>query len=238
MNALVVKDVSKRYKHGNGVENISFNVKKGHILALCGGNGAGKSTLLEIIIGQLEADKGTVTFFEQLDGNKKPFSYMPDDLEFPSQLTAKEVLNFLASLHGIEAKIAEQKLAEVGLEKEKEKRIRQYSKGMRQRLAFAQSLLADAPILILDEPTNGLDPYWVKKWKDRILKEKERGRTIIFSTHLLSIVEEIADDVLFLYQGEMILSGEVATIRKEKGGCPLEDIFFAKIEEIVQASMT
>lgn len=238
MDALIVKDVSKRYKHGNGIENISFNVKKGHVLALCGGNGAGKSTLLEIIIGQLKADHGTVQFYDEIEKGKKPFTYMPDDLEFPDQLTAKEVIEFLAHLHDIPAKVARKRLEEVGLEKEKGKRIRQYSKGMKQRLAFAQSLLSDAPILILDEPTNGLDPYWVKKWKDRIIEEKERGRTIIFSTHLLPIVEEIADDVLFLYQGEMILSGEVATIRDQENGRTLEEIFFAKIEEIEQASMT
>ncbi len=227
---ITIDKVSKLYKGGNGLRELSLNVREGEILALCGGNGAGKSTLIQLLIGSMEADSGTI----QKSELAKQCAFMPDDLEFPDQMTGLEVLRFLGKLQNVSNDKVLQLLDDVGLANEGNKKVRNYSKGMKQRLSFAQSLLSDAPLYILDEPTNGLDPYWVKMWKERIIQERAKGRTIIFSTHILSIVEEIADQVVFLHQGEKLVSGSVEDVIQKHQGNSLEEIFF---NEIVKKQM-
>lgn len=220
-----MEHVSKIYKGGNGLQDVSIQVNEGEIFALCGGNGAGKSTLIQLLIGSIIADEGKIHKSELANR----CAFMPDDLEFPDQMTGIEVLKFLGQLQKVSEGKVMQLLFDVGLENEGTKKVRDYSKGMKQRLSFAQSLLSDAPLYILDEPTNGLDPFWVKKWKDRILEERAKGRTIIFSTHILSIVEEIADHVLFLHQGKNLVSGSVEELKRQHNGDSLEEIFFQGI---------
>jgi len=222
-----LENVTKTYKGGNGLQNISMKVKKGGIYALCGGNGAGKSTLIQLLIGAIALDTGKIHLNEAANS----CAFMPDDLEFPDQMTGLEVLRFLGQLQKSSEEKIQQLLVDVGLSGEGNKKVKNYSKGMKQRLSFAQSLLSDTPLYILDEPTNGLDPYWVKKWKERILEEREKGRTIIFSTHILPIVEELADYVLFLHKGKKLVSGSVSSLRANYNGDSLEEIFF---EEIVK----
>lgn len=220
-----MENVSKIYKGGNGLRAVSMRVNEGEIFALCGGNGAGKSTLIQLLIGSISADKGKI----YRNPLARQCAFMPDDLEFPDQMTGIEVLKFLGQLQKVPEEKVVQLLFDVGLGNEGSKKVRDYSKGMKQRLSFAQSLLSEAPLYILDEPTNGLDPFWVKKWKDRILDERAKGRTIIFSTHILSIVEEIADQVLFLHQGMNLLSGSVEELKRAHDGNSLEKIFFQGI---------
>lgn len=220
-----MENVSKTYKGGNGLQDVSMQVKKGQIFALCGGNGAGKSTLIQLLIGSISADNG------KIHRNKlaNRCAFMPDDLEFPDQMTGIEVLKFLGQLQKVPEEKVMRLLVNVGLENEGTKKVRDYSKGMKQRLSFAQSLLSDAPLYILDEPTNGLDPFWVKKWKDRILEERAKGRTIVFSTHILLIVEEIADHVLFLHEGKNLMSGSIEELKRRHNGDSLEEIFYQGI---------
>lgn len=230
---LELKQISKIYRNGSKVEDISFSIGKGEIVALCGGNGAGKSTLIKIITGIIRQTGGEVL----QDGKtadtisrryRESFSYMPDDMLFPRQLTAKEVLSFFSALRGVPGERADEVLELVGLYGEKHRQISRFSKGMQQRLSFAQALLADTPLLIMDEPTNGLDPYWVWKFKEIIQEEKRKGKAILFTTHILPLVEEIADKAVFLEEGKLIHFDTVKEIMKTgDGAVSLESVFFS-----------
>lgn len=228
---LEVRQLTKIYNEQNKVENISFSVQEGQCLALCGGNGAGKSTIIKMLIGRLPPTKGDIYVNEQpiQNNDKQWFSFMPDHLQFPPLLTGYEVLSLFGQWQGATDERVKQCLDVVGLTNDQHKQVRMYSKGMQQRLAFAQALLADAPLLILDEPTNGLDPYWVWEFKRLIRLEKEKGKAIIFSTHMLSIVEEIADTVVFIHQGQMLIYDSVSALCQD--GKSLESIFFAQISQ-------
>ncbi|MCL6615855.1 MAG: ABC transporter ATP-binding protein [Anoxybacillus ayderensis] len=210
---------------------MSLSVQPGQCLALCGGNGAGKSTIIKMLIGQLTPTKGDICVNgkQVKKDEKKWFSFMPDHLQFPPLLTGYEVLSLFGRWQGATAERVEQCLQLVGLTDDQHKQVKTYSKGMQQRLAFAQALLADAPLLILDEPTNGLDPYWVWEFKRLIQIEKEKGKAILFSTHMLSIVEEIADAVAFIHQGQMLVYDSVSTLCRD--GQSLESIFFAQLSQ-------
>lgn len=228
---LEVKQLTKIYNEQNKVENISFSIQPGQCLALCGGNGAGKSTIIKMLIGQLPKTRGHifVNGKQVQSDDKRWFSFMPDHLQFPPLLTGYEVLSLFGRWQGATVERVKQCLELVGLTNDQHKQVKTYSKGMQQRLAFAQALLADAPLLILDEPTNGLDPYWVWEFKRLIQAEKEKGKAIIFSTHMLSIVEEIADTVAFIHQGQMLIYESVSKLCQHEKS--LESIFFAQISQ-------
>lgn len=227
-------DLTKIYNQYSKVENINFSIGKGEIIALCGGNGAGKSTLIKMITGIIKPTSGELW----IDGKpantisktyRNQFSYMPDDMLFPRQLTALEVLIFFASLRGVEKEKAFEVLEIVGLFDQRNQFIKHFSKGMQQRLSFAQALLADTPLIILDEPTNGLDPYWVYRFKEIMKQEKESGKSILFTTHILSLVEEIADKAAFIEKGQLLHFEKVSDLINQNGQyVPLEKVFFEK----------
>lgn len=210
-----IDQISRTLKKQTLLEPISHTVKSGQILALCGGNGAGKSTLIRLITGLTKPTTGKVT----INGlsrtkNEKEFltqiGYMPDDFQFQRSISAKETLNFYAKLKNIDARRVQSVLKRVGLADKQDRKVGTFSKGMKQRLLLAQALLANPNILILDEPTNGLDPFWVKELSKLMLQAKENGQIIIFSTHDLHVAEEVADEVIFLSDGKVISKGPVA----------------------------
>ncbi|MBT2688459.1 ABC transporter ATP-binding protein [Bacillus sp. ISL-47] len=227
-------NINKSFHEHKKIGPISFTIQKGEILALCGGNGAGKSTLIKMLTGILNPSGGSL----QLEGTpadptsktyKASFSYMPDDMAFPRQLTGWEILTFYSSLQGVETVRAEGVLKKVGLYEDRNRMVKNYSKGMQQRLSFAQALLSDAPLLILDEPTNGLDPYWVFRFKEIVREERDKGKTILFSTHILSMVEEIADTAVFLEDGKLLHHEKVNVLTKsQEGYVSLEKVFFER----------
>jgi len=237
-----VKDLSKIYNSSNRIEHINFEMFEGECFALCGGNGAGKSTVIQMLIGNVKPTSGTIKLAGlTMDSNKSMyksfFSYMPDAMAFPKVLTGYEVLSFFADLSNVSKARVDWLLKKVGLEHDKDKKVRDYSKGMQQRLALAQCLLPEAPLLILDEPTNGLDPYWVREFKNIIKEEKAKGTTILFSSHILSDVEELADRVAFMNNGKLLITDTVKALTNRNGGkkTTLEEVFFSlvKAEQIV-----
>jgi len=231
---LELHDLTKIYSEYSKVENINFSIEKGEIVALCGGNGAGKSTLIKMITGILKPTSGEIWIDGQLANTisksyRNQFSYMPDDMLFPRQLTAIEVLIFFASLRNLDKQKAEEVLEIVGLYEQRNQFIKHFSKGMQQRLSFAQALLADTPLIILDEPTNGLDPYWVYRFKEIMKQEREKGKSILFTTHILPLVEDIADKAAFIERGHLIHFDRVKDLIHQDGKeVPLEKVFFEK----------
>lgn len=222
-------DVKKVYSSNNGLHGINFELNSGRIIALAGGNGAGKSTLIRLLIGEEEYDSGELQW-----ENGVSIKYMPDDINFPPTLTAFEILQLLAHLKKLPKSSVEEVLKRVGLWEHRKQHVRQFSKGMRQRLNLAQSLLGDEKLLILDEPTNGLDLLWIAELKQILQEQKELGKTILFSTHLLSFAEELADDVLLLHDGQILMNGSLEEVLSEEKADHLEELFMRKIGLIRQ----
>jgi len=150
-------------------------------------------------------------------------------VDFPSMLSAIEILQLLASFKNVDKEGQENVLRRVALWDVRKQRVKQFSKGMRQRLNLAQSLLGNGSLLILDEPTNGLDPFWIAELKKMMLEEKSKGCTVIFSTHLLAFAEEVADDVLVLHEGEILISGSLKEILVQENSSSLENLWLKKL---------
>lgn len=212
------------YKNNRGIHDASFQIKKGRIVALAGGNGAGKSTLIRMLTKQEKPGHGELQWHEN-----KTIRYMPDDVDFPTTLTAEEIIGLLGSLKKASKEEQQEVLKRVGLFDVKKQKVSSFSKGMRQRLNLAQSLLGGDGLLIMDEPTNGLDPYWIAQLKDMMVSERDRGSTVLFSTHMLAFAETLADDVIILHEGHVILSGDLQQLLSENNCLELEQLWLQKI---------
>lgn len=206
-NCLEVRNISKIIKGKTALYPFSMTAEAGECIALCGGNGAGKSTLLQLIAGISKPVDGTV-FINQVDIkiNRKKYvsfiGYMPDEFFAQETMTVFEFLTF----YGAFRKISKTRIMEVinilGLQDKKNEQIKNLSKGMKQRLLFGQALIADPVVLILDEPTNGLDPYWIDVFIDLLKKIKSKGTIVIFSTHMMDVAAEAADKIIFMDNGK------------------------------------
>lgn len=225
-----IEQVQKTFKGKTVVHELSMHMDRGEAIALCGGNGAGKSTLLRMLAGILRPTHGTITInglswkqdrrkYAQLIG------FMPDDYRFSQGLTAMETMLFWARLRGVGRQRAKEVLELVGLSDTGKKAVSSFSKGMRQRVLFAQALLAKPPLIILDEPTNGLDPYWMDTFMDLVRQAVASGQTVLFSTHQLQIAEALADRIVFLRDGQVVLAGNKAQIRDQVGKDGLQAAF-------------
>lgn len=222
MTILEVNNISKSFGSQQVLEDVTFSVPKGSVFGFIGKNGAGKTTTMNIALGLLKADEGEIT----IQGNKvqygetktnKLVGYLPDVPEFYSFLTAREYLTLCTDIIGMDSKQATGKITElletVGLEDSK-KRIKTYSRGMKQRLGIAQALINDPVLLICDEPTSALDPVGRKTLLSVLEKVKEKT-TVIFSTHILSDVESICDEVAILNDGKIVLQGSVSYLKSQ-----------------------
>lgn len=225
-----IEAVNKSYKGKSVVRDIHLRAERGEIIALCGGNGAGKSTLLRMVAGVIRPTSGTIA----VDGvrwedDRRAYAarigYMPDDYRFSAGLTAMETMAFWAKLRGLDAARAAELLALVGLADTGGKPVSAFSKGMRQRVLFAQALLAQPPLIVMDEPTNGLDPYWIETFVRLVRQAAAGGQTVLFSTHQLQVAEALADRILFVRDGAAAFCGTIGDVRSELGADGLLEAF-------------
>lgn len=238
---LELRDVTKQIKGKTIIHPLTYQLGEGRVLALCGGNGAGKSTLLRMIAGILLPSGGTVQLRGIRSGrNQRAYTdqlgYMPDDFQFGYSLTAAETLEFYAALRGLKGtKRVDDVLEEVGLADVRNKKVATFSKGMRQRLLFGQALLAEPPLLVLDEPTNGLDPYWMRTFVELVNARKQRGQSIVFSTHNLEVAELTADEVILLNEGRVEAAGSLEDVAGRYGTAGLVGAFLNRLPEQKQS---
>ena len=199
---LKIENVTKKYKNKTVVDNLSLDIKKGEVFALLGANGAGKTTTIKMILGLAKLSEGKITIEEG-----KKIGYSPETPYFPPYLTAMEVMSYYAGIEGDKRKKDKEYLRSLleitGLEDTKTK-VKDYSKGMIQRLALAQALISDPDILILDEPTAGLDALGRKHNLELLKKLKEQGKTIIINSHILHDIEAICDRGVIMKKGKVI----------------------------------
>ncbi|PCJ58816.1 MAG: ABC transporter ATP-binding protein [Planctomycetota bacterium] len=228
-NIVDIVGVSKIFKDFWGrpkvkaVQDISLTIKKGEIFGLLGPNGSGKSTTIKMMLGLLNTSKGKIAIFGQSPrsaDNKKRIGFLPEESYLYSFLTAEETLNFFGGLYGLSKaerkRRTEELIKMVGLDVAKKRRVGEYSKGMARRIGLAQCLIGDPELIILDEPTTGLDPIGVREIKDLILNLKSRGKTILLSSHLLSDVQDICDRVCILYGGKITSMGSLDELLTKK----------------------
>ena len=226
-----VSHLTKKYGHRLAVEDVSFAVADGGICGLLGPNGAGKSTIMNILTGYLSATSGQVTVAghplpEEADAAKKCVGYLPEQPPLYPEMTVQEYLDFAAELKGV--KKAERKeqvrsaARRTGLEKVLLRLIRSLSKGYRQRVGIAQALLGSPKLIILDEPTVGLDPAQVIEMR-KLIRELGQANTVILSSHILSEVQAVCQQVLILSKGRLAASGSLQELTAN--GRSLEEVF-------------
>ena len=209
---LSIKNLHKRFGRVHAVKNVSLEIYKGNVYGILGPNGSGKSTTLGIVLNVVNKTSGEYKWFggrmETHDALKKVGAIIERPNFYP-YMTAVENLQLVCKIKGINYSKIEEKLAVVGLTDRKDSRFRTFSLGMKQRLAIASALLNDPEILILDEPTNGLDPQGIHQIRDIIKQIASKGTTILLASHLLDEVEKVCSHVLVLRKGEILYSGKV-----------------------------
>lgn len=230
--ALVIDRVSKQYKNKIAVDRVSVTLEQG-VVGLLGANGAGKTTLIRMICGILEPSSGTVSFNGVNAGREEyraMLGYLPQDFGYYPEFTARDFLLYFAALKGIPKRQARQRTDEllelVTLQDVAKKKIKTFSGGMKQRLGIAQALLNHPKLLVMDEPTAGLDPKERVKFRN-ILDTLGEESLVLLSTHIVSDVEHIADEVLMMKDGQLIFKGPWT---QEKGD--LEAFYLSQFEEV------
>lgn len=228
---LIIDRVSKQYKNKIAVDRISLKLEKG-IYGLLGANGAGKTTLMRMLCGILTPTSGTIAY-DGIDVSQEEYravlGYLPQDFGYYPEFSGKDFLLYMAALKGIEKKAAEKKVTEllelVSLSDMAKKKVKTYSGGMKQRLGIAQALINDPQILILDEPTAGLDPKERVRFRN-LIAELGKDNIVILSTHIVSDIDRIADKILLMNGGRLVFEGT----REEISG-DLEEFYLKEFGE-------
>lgn len=220
MNVIEVKNLTKYYGKVKGIENLTFSVKKGEIFGFLGPNGAGKTTTIRTLLGLLIPTNGEAYVFgknveEDIVEIRREVGYIPGDLNLYSHLTGQQFLNYFASLRNTDMSLLDD-LLEV-FEVPLDRKIKGYSKGMKQKLGILQAFMDDPDMVIMDEPTSSLDPLLQQKFYEFLHEQKKKGKTMFFSSHVLSEVDKICDRVGIIKDGKLIALEDIETLKNKKG---------------------
>jgi len=213
-----IENLTKDYGNIKALLGVSLDIEKAETFAIVGPNGAGKTTLLNTIVGLVHPSGGKITV-DNIEVSKNPkeikkrIGYLPQRISFHENLSVLEVIEFYASLRGVNNSNLENVLSAVGILEQRNKKVGALSGGMLQRLALAQAIISDPPILILDEPTISLDPEGRIAFKKLIREEKSKGKTILLSSHILSYIEELADRIAILVRGKVVALDTLGGLR-------------------------
>ncbi len=223
-NVIETFNLTKKYDRFIAVNNLNLRVQHGEVFGLLGPNGAGKTTTILMLLGLTDPTSGKVSVLG-MDPSRKTLSvksrvgYIPDMVGFYDELTARENLIYIAKLNGLSGSQAYQRIDEVlmrvGLSEEVDQRVATFSRGMRQRLGVADVLIKQPQLIIMDEPTQGLDPEGAREFLEMIRDLKKEGITILLSSHLLHQVQAVCDRVGLFHKGRMVLEGSVTNLAKQ-----------------------
>ncbi len=230
-NILVIKELVKKFGKKTVLDGLNLEIKQGAIYGIVGNNGVGKTTLLRIVLGFLKQDNGTVEFAHDYTGNVGSLIEAPGLFE---DMTAYQNMKAKALCMGYKTKKPEiiELLQFVGLDGKDKKRVKKFSMGMKQRLAIALALLGDPELLILDEPTNGLDPQGIIEIRQLILKaHKEKGVTIMVSSHILDELAKLATDFCIIKAGKVLKTMTVDELNHELNGKDINEYYVKLISE-------
>lgn len=240
--SIKVRDLTKIYGEQRAVDNISFTASQGMITGFLGPNGAGKSTTMKIATGYLSADRGDI----EIDGHwvskealkvKKIIGYLPEHNPLYVGMYVKEFLGFVADVYHVGRREKKEKIGDIialcGLEREKHKRIGALSKGYRQRVGLAKALIPDPSVLILDEPTTGLDPNQILEIRN-VIKDISKEKTVLLSTHIMQEVEALCDKVVIINKGTIVADDSIDNLKAKSN---TSTTFRVEFEKTVPSSL-
>lgn len=222
-----IDKLSKSYGTQKALDAVSFSIQKGEVVGLLGPNGAGKSTLMKSVTGAIIPDGGDVLIDEYSVlknpiETKKRIGFLPENNPLYFEMYVREYLNFVADIRGQKKEVVEEVIQKVGLTAESHKKIGQLSKGFKQRVGLAQAILSNPEILILDEPTNGLDPNQILEIRE-VIREIGKSKTVILSTHIMQEVEALCSRVILLNKGKIVADSPIEEFKGQYKS--LEDAF-------------
>ena len=224
---LTTKELGKNFKHKRVLDQINLNVPTGKIYCIMGPNGAGKSKLLKIISGIEKPTEGVVTFKDK-NWKREDLKVIGSLIEEPGlfdNLTVKENIKLKLKLHRVENKNQEQILNTLGFGDHNHEKVKGFSTGMRQRLGIALAFMGNPDLVILDEPTNGLDTFGIHELRELLMLEKKQGKTIIIASHMLSEIQKVADRIAILGDGKLLLEEDY------EPEADLEELFISTLEK-------
>lgn len=216
MTVLNIKNVAKKYGSIDAVNGVSLNIDAGERVALLGHNGAGKTTLIRMILGLTKPTSGQIEILGTAPGShlaRKSIGFLPESVAFHGALTGREQLHHFARLKSVAPKQADDLLERVGLADAADRKIRTYSKGMRQRVGLAQALLGRPKLALLDEPTSGLDPISRHEFYDIVEDLASKGTAVLLSSHALTELETRTDRIAIMSKGALVANDDLATLR-------------------------
>jgi Cu-processing system ATP-binding protein len=222
---MIVTDLHKAYGRLEVLKGVDLELRNGTITAILGPNGSGKTTLIKSILGMVLGQKGEITVDGMNIGNgwmyRKDIGYLPQIARFPENLKVRELISMVKDIRNQPANIVDL-TGILGLEPYMGKSLRHLSGGTRQKVNILLAFMFDSRYYILDEPTVGLDPLALIRFKQILLKEKSRGKAILMTTHIVHLVEEMADEVVFLLEGKVYFRGDVRELKEKYNGLSLE----------------
>lgn len=234
---LTIKNLTKKYGSLTAVNNLSFTIKKGNVYGILGPNGSGKSTTLGMVLNVVNKTSGDFHWFDGSESTHEALKKVGAIIEHPNfypYMTAAQNLALVCKIKGVDPVKVSEKLEIVGLLDRKDSKFRTFSLGMKQRLAIASALLNDPEILILDEPTNGLDPQGIHQIREIIRKIAAGGTTILLASHLLDEVEKVCTHVVIIRKGEKLYSGRVDEMNASHGFFELKANEMEKLQELLR----
>jgi len=241
-----IRDVVKRYGEFTAVRGLTLDIPAGEIFALLGPNGAGKTTLIKLLMGMLQATSGDITVgglnaFRDNVKVKRLIGYLPDEPVFYDFLRGREIIRFVGEMHGLDRRTIEERsvpLAErLHLSDALEEFAENYSRGMKKKLGLICALLHEPQLVLLDEPTNGLDPHGTLVLHELMREIAAAGRTVLFSTHLLDQAGRLCSRVAVIHHGELAAEGTITDLQSRFGAdASLETLFFRLTEPTAQAA--
>jgi ABC-2 type transport system ATP-binding protein len=250
MAIIQTKDLTKIYTIGRnktvvGLNHLNLTIEEGELFGILGPNGSGKTTCLKLLLGTLFPTSGEAYIMGKTPYDvemKQHVGFLPENPYYYEYLTGKELLLFYGKLFDIDKEVLKEKIEEllklVGLENTKKLSLRHYSKGMLERIGLAASLINDPKILILDEPTTGLDPIGCRDTRNLLIQLKDAGKTILLSSHFLSEVERVCTRIAILHKGVLLTTGKLDELMDKYKSVNLEDLFIKTIDEYEEKIQT
>ncbi|HEX7611802.1 MAG TPA: ATP-binding cassette domain-containing protein [Candidatus Limnocylindrales bacterium] len=221
--SLIIDSVSKRFGEVQALDDVSLEIKPGEVFGFLGANGAGKTTAMRLVLDILRPDSGTITWNGTLNSEvpRDTWGYLPEERGLYAKMKVLDQLVFFAKLHGVRGKAAEREvrdwLERFRIPEYADRRAEQLSKGNQQKIQFIAAILHDPQVLLMDEPFTGLDPVNVALLKEAFLEMKDRGKTLVFSTHQMETVEELCQAIAILDRGRVVVGGAVRDVRRSTG---------------------
>jgi len=230
-----LKNIEKSFGKYQVLKNISLNIEPGKITAIVGPNGSGKTTIIKSILGLVQPDKGEILFNNKSVIKeylyRKDIGYMPQAASFPDNLTVNEVFNMISDIRMQQMNGNAELINILNLQPELNKKIRTLSGGNKQKVSACIALMFNPKIIILDEPTAGLDPAASANLKKKIVEQRDAGKTIILTSHIMAEIEELSDNILFLIEGKIVYDGSLKNLVELSGQAKLENAIAAMMNK-------